>query len=215
MAWCFMAPIHYQNQWGVTISTRGNIIGNAQNIPFWMCWKITQFISAQLIFSSAGKTASLYWNDTRLFFYLTEFNSICFSLPENYLWLIPSEPSLCLQTSWYIIGCLDAFKKHFVHFVNGICAGNSPHKGPVTRNMFPIDDIIMNLMANFYSRWYFCAVLRVWRGWPWSLGCLWGIWTSRCAQTGQWFDLLCVELVWGNLKIYPKTSNIRCTFSRQ
>ena len=27
--------------------------------------------------------------------------------------------------------------------VTGLCAGNSPHKGPVTRKMFPFDDVIM------------------------------------------------------------------------
>ena len=28
--------------------------------------------------------------------------------------------------------------------VTGLCVGNSPHKGPVTRKMFPFDDVIMN-----------------------------------------------------------------------
>ena len=28
--------------------------------------------------------------------------------------------------------------------VTGLCGGNSPHKGPVTRNMFPFDDVIMD-----------------------------------------------------------------------
>ena len=27
--------------------------------------------------------------------------------------------------------------------VTGLCEGNSPHKGPVTRKMFPLDDVIM------------------------------------------------------------------------
>ena len=27
--------------------------------------------------------------------------------------------------------------------VTGLCVGNSPHKWPVTRNMFPFDDVIM------------------------------------------------------------------------
>ena len=36
--------------------------------------------------------------------------------------------------------------------VTGLCAGihrwsvNSPHKGPITRKMFPFDDVIMNMM---------------------------------------------------------------------
>ena len=41
--------------------------------------------------------------------------------------------------------------------VTGLCVGNSPgpvnspHKGPVTRKMFPFDDVIMNLVRNMCS----------------------------------------------------------------
>ena len=28
--------------------------------------------------------------------------------------------------------------------VSGLCTGNSPHKWPVTRKMFPFDDVIMS-----------------------------------------------------------------------
>ena len=41
--------------------------------------------------------------------------------------------------------------------VTGLCAGNSPgpvnspHKGPVTRKMFPFDDVIMMLLIKFMS----------------------------------------------------------------
>ena len=31
--------------------------------------------------------------------------------------------------------------------VTGFCVGNSPHKGPVTRKMFPFDDVIINSSA--------------------------------------------------------------------
>ena len=43
--------------------------------------------------------------------------------------------------------------------VNGLCAGihwwpvNSPHKGPVTRNMFPFDDVIMEPSLNNMCKW--------------------------------------------------------------
>ena len=30
--------------------------------------------------------------------------------------------------------------------VTGLCEGNSPHKGPVTRKMFPFDDVIMGYL---------------------------------------------------------------------
>ena len=32
--------------------------------------------------------------------------------------------------------------------VTGLCAGEFPHKWPVTRKMFPFDDVIMNLWAS-------------------------------------------------------------------
>ena len=32
--------------------------------------------------------------------------------------------------------------------VTGLCAGNSPHKGPVTRKIFPFDDVIMFASKN-------------------------------------------------------------------
>ena len=37
-------------------------------------------------------------------------------------------------------------------FVQGIHRGpvNSPHKGPVTRNMFPFDDVIMDMVAKYH-----------------------------------------------------------------
>ena len=33
--------------------------------------------------------------------------------------------------------------------VTGLCAGNSPHKWPVTRKMFPFDDVIMKYLNAF------------------------------------------------------------------
>ena len=39
--------------------------------------------------------------------------------------------------------------------VTGLCVGNSPHKGPVTRNMFPFDDVIMICGILFLLWWYY------------------------------------------------------------
>ena len=44
--------------------------------------------------------------------------------------------------------------------VTGLCAGNSPgpvnspHKGPVTRKMFPFDDVIMGITSLTLGQWY-------------------------------------------------------------
>ena len=39
---------------------------------------------------------------------------------------------------------------------------NSPHKGPVTRKMFPLDDVIMNMTSlfNFWGATYSCSDQR-------------------------------------------------------
>ena len=37
-------------------------------------------------------------------------------------------------------------QKTWKHRVTGLCEVNSPHKGPVTRGMFPFDDVIMKWM---------------------------------------------------------------------
>ena len=53
--------------------------------------------------------------------------------------------------------------------VTGLCVGNSPgpvtspHKGPVTRKMFPFDDVIMVIIFNwlFLVLWYYTASLNL------------------------------------------------------
>ena len=61
--------------------------------------------------------------------------------------------------------------------VTGLCAGNSPHKWPVTRKMFPFDDVIMKwslpgLVGKFFS-WpdntHFC--LLTWKPVVWYHYC--------------------------------------------
>ena len=48
--------------------------------------------------------------------------------------------------------------------VTGLCAGNSPgpvnspHKGPVTRKMFPFDDVIMHLSHRFITYRFSCQI---------------------------------------------------------
>ena len=37
--------------------------------------------------------------------------------------------------------------------VTGFCVGNSPHKGPVTRKLFPLDDVIMSKVISIYNWW--------------------------------------------------------------
>ena len=60
--------------------------------------------------------------------------------------------------------------------VTGLCVGNSPgpvnspHKGPVTRRMFPFDDVIMNTASGWSWTFY---ISFIWY-WEWqSRLCLW------------------------------------------
>ena len=50
-------------------------------------------------------------------------------------------------------------RKHQKHRVTGLCAGNSPHKWPVTRKMFPFDDVILH--SGFMTRRDNCGCI-VW-----------------------------------------------------
>ena len=54
-------------------------------------------------------------------------------------------------------------------FVRGIHRGpvNSPHNGPVTRKMFPFDDVIMNLLSFNHSSARSMSILITWHGNIW------------------------------------------------
>ena len=86
---------------------------------------------------------------------------------QLFLWLF-NKAGECCSMSWFHHGPLqwrhngrDSVSNHQSHVcllnrlfrrrskktsklrVTGLCAGNSPHKWPVTRKMFPFDDVIM------------------------------------------------------------------------
>ena len=46
------------------------------------------------------------------------------------------------------------WKKTSKFRVTGLCAGKSPHKWPVTRKMFPFDDVIMLIMTCYDQGWH-------------------------------------------------------------
>ena len=59
--------------------------------------------------------------------------------------------------------------------VTGLCAGNSPvnsqHKWPVTRKMFPFDDVIMS-STHYFQDYFTCTKAIVWlpqNRWKWSI----------------------------------------------
>ena len=55
-------------------------------------------------------------------------------------------------------------RKHQKLRVTGLCVGNSPgpvnspHKGPVTRKMFPFDDVIRIMLVQNIDEWELVAV---------------------------------------------------------
>ena len=56
-------------------------------------------------------------------------------------------PHDCLRNRLFRRKSKKASKLH----VTDICVGNSPHKWPVTRKMFPFDDVIMSWLLHFYA----------------------------------------------------------------
>ena len=76
-------------------------------------------------------------------------NIDCFTLTLHTLWrrhngcdsISNHQPHDCLLNRLF----RSRSKKTSKLSATGFCAGNSPHKWPVTRTMFPFDDIIMNI----------------------------------------------------------------------
>ena len=53
-----------------------------------------------------------------------------------------------------VCSCADQVKTSKLR-VTGLCEWKPPHKGPVTRKMFPFDDVIMHLMLTRYT---YCVI---------------------------------------------------------
>ena len=134
---------------------------------------------AILILVSTGKTTSLYWDPPPLCSYdiNTGALSVCVALFGNrgtqcHRWPHEFAASILLHYINVIMttmasqitsltGCLlnllfgPRSKKTSKLRVTGLCVGNSPgsvnspHKGPVTRKMFPFDDVIMVYTGRF------------------------------------------------------------------
>ena len=85
-----------------------------------------------------------------------------------------NQPHDCLLNR--LFGC--RLKKTSKLRITGLCAGNSPgpvsspHKGPVTRNMFPFDDVIMNVCISFVCQGY-SRLLNYHLEIIWELLCHW------------------------------------------
>ena len=88
--------------------------------------------------------------------------------------------------------------------VTGLCAGNStgtgefPHKWPVTRTMFPFDDVIMNIRATNTSAWQtmICS-LTIEAAWHIYVSGNWAIIDSDCALS----PLRCQAIIWINANL--------------
>ena len=80
-------------------------------------------------------------------------------------------------------------------FVRGIHRGpvNSPHKGPVTRKMFPFDDVIMTAASYWYGKmWHNVLYVHILNN---SISCLywntetWTKWSTFCRQ---YLEIVCI-----------------------
>ena len=122
----------------------------------WIALEITKDISTFWI-------ESWIWTDLAWWNYLRNKKHIVF----------PTQPIPCLvmpwhQQAWYWLwrhNRRDSVSNHQPHdclfnplirrwskktsklCVTGLCAGKSPHKWPVTRKMFPFDDVIMSMLV--------------------------------------------------------------------
>ena len=74
-------------------------------------------------------------------------------------------------------------------FVRGIHREpvNSPHKWPVTRKMFPFDDVIMSLRCISMFHWYQLCQCS---SWPYDV--IWRHWATMCAPSSPLTAMPCV-----------------------
>ena len=98
-------------------------------VPCRFMWSVCSFIT--YILQDCFSTSPLQWH-----------HNGCNGISNH-------QPQDCLLNLLFIFRCRS--KKTSKLWVTGLCAGNSPvtgefpHKQPVTRKMFPFDDIIMPL----------------------------------------------------------------------
>ena len=89
--------------------------------------------------------------------------------------------------------------------ITGLCEGNSPHKGPVTRKMFPFGDVIMRVGQSNGHRWIPLTKVsnsELWYFFSVSLNkSLYKQSSGRCFGT-QWRYLYCFSL------LFPYTQTI-------
>ena len=88
-------------------------------------------------------------------------------------------------------------------FVRGIHRGsvNSPHKWPVTRKMFPFDDVIMKHSCFLRSEVEWLMYVRLYSAINiHSQWCMWRLWSSMLSTYGEtdWFSVWC--MVWNQAK---------------
>ena len=93
--------------------------------------------------------------------------------------------------------------------------GNSPHKGPVTRKMFPFDDVIMIWYVNDtkqkYSLDYYHEAMSVHQNFihqsNWWLSCA----PHILRRSRLWVSFVCWHVEVSDIYTYRQTSNISCS----
>ena len=96
--------------------------------------------------------------------------------------------------------------------VTGLCVGNSPgpvnspHKGPVTRKMFPFDDVIMTMCTSPPKSMHVRVLIDIprtmpcWQGsCPTSFSSAWSLASYMC-QAKEYADLTSLRHIPGNIE---------------
>ena len=93
--------------------------------------------------------------------------------------------------------------------VTGLCVGNSPHKRPVTRKMFPFDDVIMPKSCSLRVQFHL-SNSKITQNWYRVLPLTTCLTTMLCGVINRKSALVCI-LVWSQTghKLFFKSSNRR------
>ena len=129
-----------------SIINNGPAVGQAQLVAREICWLCHDQVPPHLHLMYGVKPIYRGWESLTKIHIYNPVYSILFEIsPYSLRWhhgrdsVSNHQPHDCLLNRLF----RHRSKKISKLRVTGLCAGNSPHKGPVTRKMFPFDDVIM------------------------------------------------------------------------
>ena len=147
-----------------------------------------------------------------IYWHLFDNHFIVFFISDVIISTVASQITSLMIIYSTVYSCADQGKHQSpvsLAFVRGIHRWpvNSPHKGPVTRKMFPFDDVIISIQTFFVCVWIWCdAVCDVMRWEMWCDVMMW--WYGKIRYTiydirdMMWCDVMWCDVMWCDMIWY-------------